>query len=180
MNNTQNLSSLYGTRTEQNLRHAFDREAGTFARNSIYASMAQRDGDVSAGRTLSEHAENDKRLAELWLGYLDKLGDTLENLAEMVSEKDSLAEEFYEEIAEIADEEGFSEIAEKMRLSGAVMGRHRQMLNDEKEFLSSPRTSEKPDTLWLCTACGYQVAGNTPPEYCPLCGYPHQFFRAMG
>ncbi len=182
-NNTTNQnasSALNGTKTQENLRHAFEREAGTFARNSIYADQANRDGNVSAGRTFTEHAENDRRLAELWLGYLDELGDTLENLAEMSSQKGYLAEEFYEEIADIADEEGFYEIAEKMRLSGGVMGTHREMLGEQTRLLGTGRPySEDPETTWICSSCGYTVKGNTPPESCPLCNYPVEFFRMM-
>lgn len=179
MNNNIHVSSaLYGTRTLENLKQAFEKEAESFTKESIYASLANRDGDISASRALSELSDNDKHHAELWLGYLDELGDTLENLAELSDLKEALNGNIYPLMAEIADEEGFDEIAEKMRLVSAVKNTHKQALDAERDRLASPDAlySDNPETLWHCSCCGYNIKGNTPPERCPLCSYPRDFF----
>ncbi len=183
MNNTKRYvpSALDGTKTAENLRAAFEKEAINFAKGSIFSSSAQKDGNMGAKKVLAEQADNDKRLAELWLSYLDEIDDTLENLSELSSAKNMLSQEYYPVIAEIADEEGFEEIGEKLRLAGFAKSNHSRALETEHEKLirSDAVYAESPDTPWLCTACGYIVKGNTPPDRCPLCSYPSEYFEKM-
>lgn len=182
MNNINKVrNALDGTKTAENLRQAFEKEAINFAKGSIFSAAAKQNGDISAGRTLTEQADNDRRLAELWLSYLDDIDDTLENLYELSIVKDALSGDFYPLIAEIADEEGFDEIAEKLRLASAAKTTHSKLLGTEQDKITRPDAlySESPDTPWVCTACGYVVMGNTPPERCPLCAYPSSYFEKM-
>lgn len=181
MNNTNHLvrTALDGTKTAENLRQAFSKEAEAFAKSNIFAAIAGDEGQMSAQRTLAEHADNDKRHAELWLGYLDELGDTLENLAELSTIKDAMSGNLYPLMAEIADEEGFDEIAEKMRLVAAVKNSQSQMLKGEGDRIADADAlySSDPETVWHCRCCGYDVRGNMPPERCPLCSYPQSYFE---
>lgn len=180
MNNTNMpvSSALDGTKTAENLRQAFIKEAEALAKGSIFADIAGTEGDASAQRILSELSDNDKRHAELWLGYLDELGDTYENLLGLAAIKDSMNRDIYPLMAEIADEEGFDEIAEKMRLVAAVKKSQSEMLSNETDRIASADAlySADPETIWHCHSCGYNVKGNTPPERCPLCSYPASFF----
>lgn len=180
MNNRVNrvASALDGTKTSENLRDAFINEAQAFAKSSIFASLADAEANDSAKRLLVEHSDNDKRHAELWLSYLDELGDTFENLTELAAIKDAMSENLYPAMAEIADEEGFDEIAEKMRLVAAVKNSQSRMLKDEGEKIADADAvySDDPETLWHCHSCGYNIRGNMPPERCPLCSYPGSFY----
>lgn len=180
MNNNTSIGAngaLDGSVTSKNLALAFDREAKNFARNNIYADIAYREKRMSANRTFVEQADNDMRHAELWLGYLDELGSTLENLDYMYSSKSDADKEFYEMTANVADEEGFLEIAEKMRLMSAVKSSQAKILDDEARKLENGVMYEQnPETEWLCQSCGYSVRGNLPPERCPLCAYPEGYF----
>lgn len=179
-NNTKTVvsSALEGTKTLENLKQAFTKEAEVFAKGSIYSLLANESGDMSASRAIAEMSDNDRRHAELWLGYLDELGDTLENLSELAALKDLMNGDIYPLMAEIADEEGFDEIAEKMRLVSSVQRTHSDILRDEHDRISSPDTlySDDPETMWHCSCCGYNTRGNMPPERCPLCSYPTQYF----
>ena len=178
MNNTGRVTSaLDGTKTAENLRQAFTKEAEAFTKSSIFAKQANDDGDISAWKTLLEHADNDKRHSELWLSYLDEIGDTLENLEEIAHVKKDMSQNIYPVMADIADEEGFEEIAEKMRLVSDVKKAHGDMLSKESAYLLSPDAvySQDPNTPWICLYCGYNVTGNTPPDRCPLCSYPRSF-----
>lgn len=181
MNTTKNrvASALDGTKTAENLKNAFIKEAEVFARNSIFADVANKSGDISAWKTLLEHADNDKHHAELWLSYLDEIGDTFENLTELADIKSVLDSDIYPLMADIADDEGFEEIAEKMRLVSAVKKAQGGMLKKERDALDDAELlySESPETKWLCRSCGYTVSGNMPPERCPLCTYPKTFSK---
>ena len=175
------MSALDGTKTAENLRTAFEKEAINFAKGNIFSSSAQGDGNMGAKRVLDEQSDNDRRLAELWLSYLNGIGDTLENLTELSDSKNLLSGDLYPLFAEIADEEGFEEIGEKMRLAAMAKSTHSEILEGERQKLMHPGSlySDSADTPWKCTACGYVVRGNTPPERCPLCSYPSSYFEKM-
>ena len=81
-------------------------------------------------------------------------------------------------MADIADDEGFSEIAEKMRLVSNVKNTHTVLLDEQLSYLSDKdgRYVDNPETEWHCRSCGYIVKGNMPPERCPLCSYPENYF----
>lgn len=180
MNNTSTSvnSALWGTKTHENLRKAFEQEASLYAKESIYSAIASQEGNSSAKRSIAEMADNDRHHAELWLGYLDELGDTYENLGVLSGMKSVMTDDFYPLMSEIADEEGFEEIAEKMRLASKVKSAHREMLNKESEKIDDPDSlfSDDPETMWHCTCCGYDIKGNRPPERCPLCSYPAGYY----
>ena len=180
VNNTSigSQGALEGSITSKNLQSAFEREAKNYARNSIFAQYADSESNRSAQRAFLEQADNDMRHAELWLGYLDELGDTLENLDYMYSQKSEPDVEFYEQTANEADDEGFSEIAEKMRLMASVKNRQALILEEEANIIERGRDFEDdPETEWHCQSCGYSVRGNLPPERCPLCAYPEGYFN---
>lgn len=180
MNNTPSTvsSSLYGTKTAENLRNAFTKEAEALAKSLILAEIADDEGENSAKRVLKEHADNDMRHAELWLGYLDELSDAVEDLSELASMKNVLGSDLYPLMAEIADDEGFEEIAEKMRLVAAVKAAQSNTLKSESDRIANADTmySDNPETEWHCHSCGYNITGNMPPERCPLCSYPASYF----
>ena len=183
MNNrpTRVTSALDGTKTAENLRMAFSKEAENFARDTIFSSVAREEGEDSAKRLFDEHSDNDKRHAELWLGYLDEISDTIENLAELSALKSALGDNLYPAMAEIADEEGFEEIAEKMRLAARTKNAQMNLLRGEIDRIKNPESlfSENAETTWHCHSCGYDVKGNMPPERCPLCSYPSSSFSQM-
>lgn len=171
-------SALYGTKTEQNIKLAFEKEAANFARGTIFSDVASSEGNANAERVLEEQAQNDMRLAEMWLSYVDEIGDTAENLDALSKIKDAMGDDVYTHFADVATEEGFDEIGEKMRLASEVKRRQANVLRDEKERVNDPDSmfSQDPETMWLCTSCGFVSRGNTPPERCPLCAYPRQYF----
>ena len=168
-------SALTGTKTLDNLKHVFEKEAQLFTKASIYSSIA---GNTPAARAMKEQSTNTEHHAELWLGYLNELGDTAENLKELSSLNAVMADEIYPTAADIADDEGLREIAEKMRLMANVKKVHGKELEDEWEKVKKPDSiyATDPETIWHCTACGYNTKGNMPPERCPLCSYPAAFY----
>ena len=182
MNNKSLLknSILDGTKTAENLKSAFLREAQNYAKEGLFSKIADKDEDYSVYKTLFETLGQDKAHAELWLSYLEGLGDTFENLASLIDDKDDLGDDLYPYMAQIAKDEGFDEIAEKMLLAAKVKKSQSELLKEEAEKLTNPSSaySENPETLWCCHICGYSTKGNLPPERCPLCSYPSSFCKA--
>lgn len=176
---SENLSVLNGTDTQQNLLRAFEIEAQNHTKNMLFSRLAELDGNFSAANAMKEQADNDLHHAELWLSYLDGMGSTRENLSVMSSSKNAQNEAEYPKMAQTADAEGLSEIAEKMRLAANVKMRQANILDSELSRLDTLPESDDSNALWRCRCCGYVLQGNTPPEHCPLCSYPACYFARV-
>jgi rubrerythrin len=84
----------------------------------------------------------------------------------------------YERMAREAEEEGFTEIAEKMRGVAAIEKHHEErylklLQNIEKGIVFS----REGDTIWKCRNCGHIVIGKEAPELCPVCSHAKSYFE---
>ncbi len=177
MNNTQNSvdSRLYGTKTSENLKRAFEHESQNHTRAIIYADIARDEGKTDAYQAIKDGADNDMRLAELWLSYLDELGTTDENLDDLSHRKNVLNTDVYPSMAKDADDEGFYELGEKLRLASYAKKSQSDELAGHKDDCDiDGEYSFSPDTQHKCKTCGYVVTGDKP-DRCPLCSYPDTF-----
>ena len=81
-------------------------------------------------------------------------------------------------MAKEADEEGFPEIAAKMRGVAAIEKEHEErylrLLQNIEEGIVFSRDGE---TIWKCRNCGHIVIGKKAPEICPVCDHPQSFFE---
>ena len=103
---------------------------------------------------------------------------TTQNLEDAANGENFEWTDMYERMAKEAEEEGFEEIAEKMRMVGAIEKHHeeryRQLLkniNDEIVF------SREGDVIWQCSNCGHIVIGKKAPQICPVCNHPQSYFQ---
>lgn len=167
--NTSNRA-LFGSRTEQNLKTAFEHEASSAVREDIYSRQARDEKDTATRRMLDEMFENSSQLGELWLSYLDETADTSDNLSDLSHSKSTNLGEMYDEMAKVAEEEGFHEIAEKFRMAALSGKQHAELLSQRAEHLKGEKIYyDNADTPHRCPVCGYTVMGNTHPDICPLC-----------
>lgn len=173
-------SGLHGTKTEQNLRTAAQNEAMSFTKYTLYSGLASDEANEDISRMFSEFASNEKEHAELWLGYLDELGSTEDNLQNAIASEEFDATEFYPNAARVAEEEGFDELAEKFRMAGSIERRH-EIYNKRAsdELVTGRMYMGDADTEWVCLNCGYTTRGNTPPNHCPFCSYPKGYFKKV-
>ncbi len=173
-------SALNGTKTEESLREALSNEALGFTKYTLFAEKAHNEGYEPIARMMREFAQNEKEHAELWLGYLDEMGDTEENLDAAGRSEEFEANTFYPQAALAAKDEGFTEMAEKFRLAGMVEKSHaaalRNMLDDMRD---GDLYKGDAETEWVCLNCGYRTKGNMPPERCPLCSYRQTYFAKV-
>lgn len=170
--------NLSGTRTERNLTTAATEEARAHTKYELYSGVAYEDGYATVGDSLWNLSHQEKEHSELWYDYLGKIGDTRQNLEEAIATEGYEAESMYNEFANVADEEGFSEIAEKFRMVAAIENNHRDILkNTLTELRDGTLYGGAPDNAeWFCTNCGYVVTGPDAPDICPVCGYPKGYF----
>ena len=174
------MKELKGTKTEKNLMEAFAGESQAHTKYLYYASKAKKEGYVQISNLFTETALNEKEHAKLWFKYLHggEVPATTQNLEDAANGENFEWTDMYERMAKEAEEEGFEEIAEKMRMVGAIEKHHeeryRQLLkniNDEIVF------SREGDVIWQCANCGHIVIGKKAPQICPVCNHPQSYFQ---
>ncbi len=107
---------------------------------------------------------------EVCAGFPFKEKWDLETNLKLLAEDENDEAEIYAEFTEIANEEGFSEIAELFENIRAVEIRHRDVfLELYEKFKKEMLYKSEVDELWYCPNCGYVGKGKTAWEVCPLC-----------
>ena len=174
------MKELKGTKTEKNLQEAFAGESMARNKYSYWASKAKKDGFVQIAAIFEETAANEKEHAKMWFKLLEggSIKSTTDNLKAAAEGENFEWTDMYDRMAREADEEGFPEIAEKMRGVAAIEKAHeeryRRLLQNIEEGIVFSREG---DRIWQCRNCGHIVVGPKAPEVCPVCDHPQSFFE---
>ena len=122
------MKELKGTKTEKNLMEAFAGESQAHTKYLYYASKAKKEGYVQISNLFIETALNEKEHAKLWFKYLHggEVPATTHNLEDAANGENFEWTDMYERMAIEAEEEGFNEIAAKMRMVGAIEKHHEE------------------------------------------------------
>lgn len=174
------MKDLKGTKTEKNLQEAFAGESMARNKYTYFASKAKKDGYEQIAAIFEETAANEKEHAKLWFKYLEggAVKDTISNLKDAAMGENYEWTDMYARMAEEAEEEGFTEIANRFRLVAAIEKHHEERYkklldNMEKGIVFS----RDDDRIWICRNCGHIVIGKTAPEICPTCNHPKSYFE---
>lgn len=112
---------LKGSKTEDNLKQAFAREAQTYCRYLYFASQAEGEGRLEAAALFRSTAEGETGHARGHLEWLEQCGDpvtglpigtTRDNLASAVASEAHECNVMYPEMARVAREEGHADVAD--------------------------------------------------------------------
>lgn len=171
---------LKGSKTWENLQTAFAGESQAHTKYQYYASKAKKDGYVQIANIFLETAKNEKEHAKIWFKYLHEgdIPDTVTNLNDAADGEEYEWTDMYDEFEKVAREEGFTEIANKFRMVGAIEKHHeeryRQLIGNIEGGLVFSRDG---DRTWICSNCGHIVIGSKAPEICPVCAHPKSYFE---
>ena len=174
------MKELKGTKTEQNLKEAFAGESMARNKYSYFASRAKKDGYVQIAAIFEETAANEKEHAKMWYKLLNggSVSDTKTNLEDAANGENFEWTDMYARMAKEAREEGFSEIAEKFELVGAIEREHEERYRKLlKNIEDAVVFSREGDVIWQCANCGHIVVGKKAPEVCPVCDHPQSYFQ---
>ena len=106
------------------------------------------------------------------------LGDTEENLKAAISGENYEYTKMYPEFAKIAEEEGLKEVAVRLRAIAIAEKHHEERYKKLLEELKGKTIFEKEgEVYWVCRKCGYVHKGKKPPEKCPSCDHPKNYFE---
>ena len=170
---------LKGTKTEKNLWTAFAGESQARNKYTYFASKAKKEGYEQIAAIFLETAENEREHAKMWFKELDGIGDTKENLFNAARGENEEWTEMYKEFAEVADEEGFHELAEKFRGVALIEKAHEERYRKLLENILNDEVFTKNTGLhvWKCRNCGHISVSESAPEVCPVCNHPQSYFE---
>lgn len=174
------MNELKGTKTERNLQEAFAGESQARNKYTYYASKARKEGYEQIAALFEETAQNEKEHAKMWFKYLQggAIKDTVENLKDAAAGENFEWTDMYDEFAKTAEEEGFSELAEKFRQVGAIEKHHEERYRALLHNVETAAVFEKSEVkVWECRNCGHIVVGTKAPDVCPVCNHPQAYFE---
>ena len=175
---------LKGSQTEKNLWTAFAGESQAYTKYGFYAKQATKENLNPIADIFTETAGNEQHHAKIWFKYLHggAVPMTNDNLVDAAHGENYEWTEMYHEFAEVAEKEGFDEIAAKMRLVGAIEKTHEERYIKLAEDLANGTVFKRDDVVvWKCTVCGYIYEGDELPAdfVCPVCGKDASFFEEV-
>jgi len=182
-------------KTIQNLTKAFIGESMARNRYTFYAKIAQKEGFEQIAEVFLVTADNEREHAK-WLfrmiNDLNKsgeeihvdasaptnLGNTVENLKAAIAGEHYENTEMYPEFAKVAEEEGLSDVAARLKAIGEAEKHHEERYNKLLKELESDSVFKKKNKVsWICRKCGYVHEGEQPPETCPSCSHGRAYFQ---
>lgn len=176
------MKELKGTKTEQCLKDAYAGESQAFTKYLIYATQAKKDGYVQISDIFTETANNEKAHAKIWFKWLhgEKVPPTLDNLKDAAAGEHYETSDMYPSFAEIAEKEGFKEIAAKFRSVGNVEAAHDARYLKLIDNLENGQVFERDEpVIWQCLNCGHIQRTKDAPDECPVCNHPKAYFQLM-
>jgi len=185
--------SIKGTRTEANLVAAYMSESAAYSRYTYYASQAEKENYFPIAEVFTETAANELRHGKTFFKYLQGgsvpceihvdagvIGTTEENLATAAHEEMVEGVEQYTNAAKVADEEGFTEIAEHFRAIAEIENHHCERFERYLQQVKDGTVWKRDKPIeWKCLVCGYIHKGTEPPKECPACDHPYQHYMAL-
>ena len=172
------MKDLKGTKTEQNIMTAFASESQARNKYTYFASVAKKEGYEQISAIFQHTADNEKEHAKMWFKALNGIGSTAENLLHAAEGENYEWTDMYAEFAKVAEEEGFTDLAEKFRMVGEIEKAHEERYRALLNNIEMQKVFEKSEeTMWECRNCGHIVIGKKAPDVCPVCAHPRSYFE---
>lgn len=188
------MSSIKGTKTEQNLLKSFAGESQARNRYTYFAAAAKKEGYVQIADIFEETANQEKEHAKRFFKFLEggdteitacfpagKIGTTAENLLAAACGEHEEHTDLYPGFAAIAKEEGFPAIAAVWTAISVAEKQHEKRYRDLLANIEANRVfTRDTEVVWRCRNCGYLHTGTSAPEQCAACVHPKAHFELLG
>lgn len=185
------MKSVKGTQTEKNLLTSFAGESQAANRYDFFAKVAKKEGYVQISEIFTETAKNEREHAKKMFKWLEggmveitasyptgPISTTAENLKEAAAGEHEEWYVDYPKFADVADQEGFPEIAKMYRAICVAEQSHEERYRKLLTNVEVEKVFKKDEpVVWMCTKCGYVHTGEEAPEACPACGHPQGYFE---
>jgi len=181
--------------TLKNLTKAFIGESQARNRYTMYAKQAKKDGYEQISEIFLQTADNEREHAKWIFRLINEikkddaavmveadaptiLGDTVANLKAAIVGEHFEQSEMYPGFAKVAEDEGYSEIARRLRAIGDAEVHHETRYKMLLKIVEDGTVHKKDkEVTWMCRKCGRVHVGREPPEKCPACDHPSKYFE---
>ncbi len=188
------MSSVKGTKTEQNLLKSFAGESQARNRYTYFAAAAKKEGYVQIADIFEETANQEKEHAKRFFKFLEggdteitasfpagRIGTTAENLLAAARGEHEEHSDLYPGFAAIAKAEGFPAIAAVWTAISVAEKQHEKRYRDLLSNIETHRVFNRDtEVVWRCRNCGYLHTGTGAPEQCAACVHPKAHFELLG
>jgi rubrerythrin len=181
------------------LTKAFIGESQARNRYTFYAKVARKEGFEQISEIFLITADNEKEHAKRLFEHINELkkkedekldeikveavaptiyGNTAENLKAAIAGENYEYTQMYPEFADVAEKEGFSEIAKRLRAIAIAEEHHEERYKKLlKEVEGKTIFKKNKEVHWVCRECGYVHFGKEAPEKCPSCDHEKSFYQ---
>ena len=184
---------LKGSKTEKNLLASFAGESQARNRYTYFSSVARKAGFEQIAAIFLETADNEKEHANRFFKLLEGgdveiqasypagvTGDTAANLEAAAAGENLEWTKLYKEAEDVAQEEGFEEIAGQFKEIAEVEEQHEKRYRKLLKNIKEDKVFKKDSVVkWKCRNCGYVHEGKEAPEECPACAHPQGFYELL-
>jgi len=182
---------LKGSQTEKNLLAAFAGESQARNRYTYFASQARKEGYIQIAAIFEETANQEKEHAKREFKFLKGgeveitaafpagvIGSTVENLKAAAAGEHYETTQMYPDFANVAEKEGFPEIAKVFRNVAVAEQYHKErFLALAKNITDGVVFKREKPVRWVCRNCGYVHEGPEAPDVCPACAHPQSYYE---
>jgi rubrerythrin len=165
-------------KTEENLKAAFAGESQARNKYTYFAKVARKEGYHYIAKIFEETADNEQQHAKDEFKLLNGIGDTVANLKEAIAGEDYETVTMYPTFAKEAEEEGNQEAARLFHEIARVEKEHRERYKKLLAMVENGTVYKREKPIqWKCSKCGYIHEGTEPPEKCPSCKHPIEYYE---
>lgn len=190
------MTEFQNSQTMQNLMRAFAGESQARNRYTFAADMAKQQKLPALQAVFLYTANQEKEHAEIFYNFLQEMnGKTIEidggypvdldehTLAQLKKAAHNENEEHdvvYRSFGDIAEREGFLEIAHKFRMIGKIEKTHAERFEMFASLMETGKLfASEVETGWVCLNCGHVHYGKEAPAKCPVCSHEQGYFIRM-
>lgn len=185
------MKSVKGTLTEKNLLTSFAGESQARMRYTYFAKEAKREEFEQIAAIFFETAEQERQHAKRMFTFLEggmveicasypagQIRTTMENLRAAAEGEHEEWFDLYPSFADIAEDEGFKDIASMYRSISVAEQQHELRYRRLLENIEREHVFHRPEpVVWQCRKCGYTFTGKKAPDRCPSCLHSKGYFE---
>lgn len=166
------------SKTEENLKSAFAGESQARNKYDYFAKVARKEKYLYIAKIFEETALNEMQHAKDEFKLLKVMGDTKTNLKLAIEGENYEHTNMYPTFEKEAIEEGNVEAANLFKQVAKVEKEHEERYKKLLKLVEEGKVfkRDKP-TRWKCSKCGYIHEDCEPPEECPSCKHPREYYE---
>ncbi len=166
------------SKTEENLKAAFAGESQARNKYTYFAKVARKEGYHYIAKIFEETAMNEMQHAKDEFKLLNGISDTKANLKAAIQGEHYENTQMYPQMQKDAEEEGNGKAAKLFSEVSKVEEKHEKRFQKLLDMVEDGTVYKRDTPInWKCSKCGYVHTSTEPPEECPSCKHPKEYFE---